>query len=165
MNKIFLIADTHFDHRNIITYCNRPWTNTEDMNRDMVARWNAAVEPTDKVYHLGDVALGKNGLAVARQLNGRKILIKGNHDYRDLKEYTTIFADIRAAHELGKLLLTHFPVDYGQHERYERNIHGHLHEKIITFPDGSPNPWYFSVSVERINYTPILFEDMVKQFT
>jgi len=162
MNKVFLIADTHFGHRNIITYCGRPFTDTDHMNEVIIRNWNSVVDADDKVYHLGDVAMGRPGLRVAARLNGRKILIKGNHDNCDLKEYTAIFDDVRASHELGRVILTHFPLHECQKARYTNNIHGHLHEKKVLMPNGQVDPWYISVSAELINYTPILFDELMK---
>ena len=67
----------------MIKYCDRPFAPVEDMNREMIARWNVAVRPEDTVYHLGDFALGKSSEwpAFLQQLNdAKKILILGNHD-------------------------------------------------------------------------------------
>lgn len=85
MAKTFFTSDTHFNHFNIIKYCSRPFSSTEDMNREMILRWNAVVAPEDIVYHLGDFAMGKASEwpKILHQLNGaRKILILGSHDRR-----------------------------------------------------------------------------------
>ena len=81
---IYFIADTHFNHENIIKYCNRPFKNTEEMNEYIIKKWNSVVKSEDIVYHLGDVGFGtidelKKLLA---KLNGTKILVMGNHDVR-----------------------------------------------------------------------------------
>ena len=52
---IYFIADTHFNHANIIKYCNRPFKNTDEMNKYIIRKWNSVVKETDTVYHLGDV--------------------------------------------------------------------------------------------------------------
>ena len=90
MPNIFLIADTHFAHQNMYTFTNYdgtrcvPWDTAEEGDEFMVDRWNAVVRPEDKVYHLGDVAMHKAGLATWR-LNGTKVLIRGNHDIYKLR--------------------------------------------------------------------------------
>jgi len=73
-------ADLHFWHRNIIEYCNRPWSSVEEMNEGLVERWNSVVEPSDTVWVLGDVALSPSKLDHVSRLKGVKKLVSGNHD-------------------------------------------------------------------------------------
>src|SRR3972149_2927673 len=97
MSNIFFTSDTHFNHANIIKYCGRPFGSVDEMNREMITRWNAVVDPEDTVYHLGDFALGKvsEWPAIFRQLNGsKKILIRGNH-YRSQRHMIELgFAEV-----------------------------------------------------------------------
>lgn len=146
--KVFVISDTHFGHNNIIKYANRPWETTEDMDNDMVDFWNHMVSPEDKVYHLGDVTLGKKNLEILNRLNGHKTLIAGNHDIYDTKTYLKYFDNVRACREYAGYILTHIPVHPNQKERYKGNIHGHMHEKTME------DPWYYSACVEQIGYAP-----------
>ena len=82
MGKIFYIADTHFGHKNILHYDNRPFFDTAEMEREMVSRWNAAVNWDDTVYILGDFSWSKerDWIPLLHKLNGCKVLIRGNHD-------------------------------------------------------------------------------------
>lgn len=162
MTKTFLISDTHFGHRNILKFLRadgsplRVFNNIEEHDEYLIHQWNSTVKPEDKVYHLGDIGF-KNftGLSeILNKLNGTKILIRGNHDNLKLSQYQQHFKDIRASHTLDKFILTHIPIHPQSVERWTANIHGHLHAN--TLPDNK----YLNVSVERLNYTPIDFEEI-----
>ena len=78
---IFFTADTHFDHANIIRLCNRPYESIEQMNEDMIGKWNRKVTNSDTVYILGDMFFrSKDPEAILGRLRGKKYLIIGNHD-------------------------------------------------------------------------------------
>lgn len=159
MAETFLISDTHFGHTNIIKYCDRPFANVDAMDEALIKNWNSVVGPQDKVYHLGDVTLSTKKMWIMDHLNGKKILIKGNHDIFPLKVYMPYFKDIRATHELGRYILSHVPVHDSQKYRFDGNIHGHTHEKNL------PDPWYYNISVEQTNYTPITLEQAIKRYS
>lgn len=154
--KTFVISDTHFGHNNIIKYANRPWETTAEMDEAMVEFWNETVRPEDKVYHLGDVTLGKKNLEIINKLNGHITLIAGNHDIYNTKEYLKYFDNVRACKEFNGYILTHIPVHPNQKARYKGNIHGHMHEKVLE------DPWYFSACVEQIGYKPININEVFK---
>ena len=56
---IFFTSDHHFYHSNIIKYCQRPFHSVEEMNEEMIRRWNSVVGVDDTVYYLGDFSLAK----------------------------------------------------------------------------------------------------------
>jgi calcineurin-like phosphoesterase family protein len=89
--KIFLISDTHFCHKNIIEYADRPFLSVEEMNEKIIENWNKAVKKNYKVIIAGDFALcGKEKMQeLVERLNGYKILILGNHDrsYNSMKSF------------------------------------------------------------------------------
>ena len=78
----YFTSDMHYGHANIIDYCNRPFESLDEMTNEMVNRWNEIVTEDDTVYVVGDVFLcpTSEGESIVKRLNGRKILIKGNHD-------------------------------------------------------------------------------------
>jgi len=81
MNTWFT-ADTHFGHKNIIKYTDRPYASTLEMDEALIANWNARVRPEDHVYHLGDFALNspEECRGILERLNGNIHLIRGNHE-------------------------------------------------------------------------------------
>lgn len=164
MSKTFLISDTHFGHTNVCKFTRddgsklRPWDDVYEMDEQLIDNWNSVVSPDDKVYHLGDVAIPRRGLHCLEKLNGRKVLIRGNHDIFKLTDYTKYFADVRGCHYLDQYILTHIPVHECNLSRYKGNIHGHLHYRSVLKTDQTPDPRYFCVCVEHTNYRPIDWE-------
>lgn len=134
------------------------------MDSALVQNWNSVVRPNDKVYHLGDVFINKKARFILDQLNGDKVLIKGNHDIFTLDVYTPYFRDIRAYHVLDKCILSHVPIHPQQLARFKGNIHGHLHEHVVKDSLGTPDPRYLTVCVEHINYTPVELSVALQHF-
>jgi calcineurin-like phosphoesterase family protein len=82
MGSTWFTSDLHLGHTNIITYCNRPFSNVDEMNEALIEAWNSVVYPSDQVFILGDLALGhvEDSLPLVSFLAGHKILVPGNHD-------------------------------------------------------------------------------------
>lgn len=181
MPSVFLTSDTHFGHQGICKFTNadgspvRPWDNPDDMDEEMVKRWNETVKPNDKVYHLGDLVINRKALAIMHRLNGDKVLIKGNHDIFKLDEYTQHFREIRAYHVMNGMILSHIPIHEASLGRFGTNVHGHLHSNRVMKANGFDkktgtvtygnqiDPRYYNVSVEQTDFRPILFEAVVKR--
>lgn len=154
--KIFVISDSHFGHANIIKYCNRPFKTTEEMDAIMIKNWNETVSNKDVVIHLGDFALGtkERCAEIVSKLNGKKILILGNHDnwseqfYRDCGFHTVSRFPILYD---GFYLMSHAPLVLSETTPYY-NCYGHVHndERYIE------NATSKCFSVERIGYRPYL---------
>lgn len=168
MSNTFIISDTHFGHDNIYNFkdvhgnpARYPFKSAAECDDCMVTAWNYVVKPTDKVYHLGDVAIKRKSLEILKKLNGRKVLIRGNHDIYDLSDYTPYFYDIRGSHKLENLILSHYPL----HESGLRfngwckgNVHGHVHLNSL------PDRRYFNACVEMTNYAPVPIEFIFKYY-
>lgn len=183
MPAVWLISDTHFSHEGVCKFMRtdgvtklRPWDNPEEMDDELVRRFNERVSVKDKCYFLGDIAINRRGLKVLDRLNCKNlVLIKGNHDIFKLEEYTQYFRDIRGYHVMNGLILSHIPVHSGQLARFGSNLHGHLHSNRVMKINGADtttgeiiygneiDPRYFNVSVEQIDFAPILFEDACKK--
>jgi calcineurin-like phosphoesterase family protein len=177
MPAVFLVSDTHFGHAGVCHFTHpddptvklRPWTDPAEMDEEMVRRWNDRVRPNDKVYHLGDVVINRKALKTLGRLNGDKVLIRGNHDiFRD-DEYRKYFRELRAYHVMNGMILSHIPIHPESLGRFGVNIHGHLHASRVKMEPvgkyGIPviDTRYHCVCVEQTDYTPILFEDVIKR--
>ena len=162
--KQFFIADTHFYHENIIRYCNRPFTGAKEMNDTLIRNWNSVVDQQDRVYVLGDFACHatkQDIIEVVEQLNGRKLMVMGNHDrcykaswwlkksgFEEVSRFPIIVEEF--------LILSHEPIFMSESMPYV-NVFGHVHNNDL-YRDISLHG--FCVSVERINYTPIELSDI-----
>lgn len=170
MTQTFLLADPHYGHAGVCRFTRadgvtklRPWSDPEEMNEELIRRHNSVVKPHDRVYMLGDIVINRRYLPILGRLNGRKVLIKGNHDIFKLKDYAEYFDDIRGSHKLDNFILSHIPIHPESLARWtEGNIHGHLHSNRVML-DGAIDPRYICVSVEHIDFTPIEFSDLKKR--
>ncbi len=117
--KRFVISDLHYDHKNTFAKFKkedgsplRPFTEVHEMKQHILDCWNSVVGVDDIVYVVGDVCMKPNyeTLSFMQWLNGKKILIKGNHDSGPLDHYTDFFHDIHGALEVNKYILTHIVV-------------------------------------------------------
>lgn len=165
---IWFHSDPHFCHGNIIKYCNRPFADVKEMNRVMVERYNAVVDPSDTVYHLGDFAFGdiEKAEKIFRQLHGRKILILGNHDQSATRMRKIGFTEIykQLTIEIGGRLveLSHYPylAPNSPNSRWNAKrlkyagrwlLHGHRHST----PDDCIRGNMIDVGVDAWNFTPV----------
>ena len=135
----YFTSDLHFGHRNIIDYAKRPFSSTHEMDEHYIRMWNNKVRSNkDIVYVLGDFSmLGREKTReILKRLNGRKILIIGNHDdqtprkhfedgWYDVYQYKYI--------ELGgyKVLLTHKPPEEWSFIRKVYNIFSKITKDIV----------------------------------
>jgi calcineurin-like phosphoesterase family protein len=177
MGHTFVTADPHFSHWGVCKFLRddgtklRPWDNPDEMDEALVTYWNETVRPKDTVYVLGDFCINRRGLQNAGKLNGRKILVKGNHDVFRLEEYSQYFQDVRACVVLQRAILTHIPVHPSQLDRFHHNVHGHMHSHRVMRdewwrsdkPDAvGVDPRYTCVSVEHTEFKPILLSTVLE---
>lgn len=140
---IFFTSDTHFNHRNILNFCpeSRAEANSiKEMNDLIIQRWNEVVTDEDVVYHLGDVAFSNPQLAptLLKQLKGKKILIKGNHDNpKFIRNISRFFDEVCEYKELRlddgtNIVLFHYPiVHWNRKDHGAYHLYGHVHGKEI----------------------------------
>lgn len=139
----YFIADLHFGHSNIISLCNRPYNSVEEMDEAFISAWNARVKKkADTVYIVGDLVWEKaDPLKYIQRLNGRKVLITGNHDKKWLakQDCSTYFEQIVPYLEIKSsnvdITLCHYPMLEWKNSRKLGSkklgylIHGHIHNR------------------------------------
>ena len=177
-SKIFFTSDTHFGHDNIIKFCDRPFKDIEEMDFKLIENWNKKVPQDGLVFHLGDFAWGGYEVwkKVRDQLNGDIILIKGNHDQKnmtataeqELFKHVTwqMFIQI----EGRKLWLNHYPFlcyagVYREPKKLIYQAYGHVHSGPGKKGQDIPRlvntyPMQYDVGVDNNNYEPISWEEL-----
>ena len=157
---IYFIADTHFSEENIMRYENRPFADVTEMDQKLLSRWNSIVKKDDEVYVLGDFGAEGKEKFILNRLNGKKFLIKGNHDVRSNQYYRDAgFEEIYDHPVIIKdfWILSHEPLYVNRNMPYA-NLFGHVHDSPII---KTYSKQHYCVSVERINYKPISFEEII----
>jgi calcineurin-like phosphoesterase family protein len=134
---IYFTADTHFNHSNVINLCGRPFDSIEQMNAVLIENWNSCVTGQDEIYILGDFIFRKNGEKaneIIRKLNGKKYLIRGNHDrFIDSSTFDRSGLEwIRDYHVLEynkqRFVLFHYPIyEWDGYFRDSIHLYGHIH--------------------------------------
>ena len=159
--RLFLIADTHFGSEQVRRFENRPFEDTQAMDKVMTERWNRVVSPEDTVWHLGDFGAEGCEAPILSQLNGNILFVKGNHDVFSNDYYRSV--GFREVYDYPVLLrefwlLSHEPLYVSENTPYA-NIFGHIHQNPMYTTCGAH---HFCVSAERIDYRPIPFEEVVR---
>lgn len=166
---IFFTADTHFHHTNIIKYCGRPFSSVEEMDSELIKRWNSVVTDNDTVYHLGDFVFSRNNsikdtLSIVNELQyDELILIKGNHDnskllghYRNhLGIHVHDYLELKGLHLLP-IVLSHYPF-----ESWNRSFHGSIHLHGHTHGTIPKKENRYDVGVDVWNYTPVTLQQIL----
>lgn len=150
MSKLYLIADMHFGHKNVCRFRTEFSTMDEHENYIM-KKWQSVITKNDTVYVLGDAAFTQEGLKKIATLNGRKILIAGNHDDLHASKYLQVFHNMKALMTKKDVWLSHAPI-HPEELRGKFNIHGHVHNNTIQ------DNRYMNVCCEVVGYTPIEFD-------
>jgi calcineurin-like phosphoesterase family protein len=161
--KVWLMSDVHAGHEKACTTFVRPdgsplrdFANAEEMNDYIKKQCIEKIGEDDRLYILGDLAINPKHLNFFDDIPGKVILTPGNHDEKKMQTYVDMFDDVRGyvinTHN-NKFIASHIPLHPDCIERFEHNIHGHLHYNVIN------DPRYLNVSMEQIQYSPISIED------
>lgn len=169
-DKLFFTSDTHLGHFNICKYCHRPFTSRSEMDQTLIKNWNAVVPEDGIVVHCGDFMLPhdndvKEYMRYMNKLNGRILLLRGNHDRIDLmtENEKLISVQDKAMIEVDsiKIYAEHYPCaafngDY--------HVYGHIHtlsDGVCYGMDaealGAMKKTTYDVGVDQNHYTPISY--------
>lgn len=183
MGRNLYIADWHYGHGNCIRFDNRPYNSVEEMNTDLIERWNLAVHPDDTCYILGDMfwIKGKDAIPVLELLNGNKVLVKGNHDRCNDGEFKSCFTKIDEYIEVEdngrRVVLCHYPIPcfknhyygwfhlYGHvHSGFEWNMMESVKREMVALYDTPCNMYNVGCMMPYIDYMPRTLDEIISGY-
>ncbi len=169
---IYYIADSHFGHSNIIHLCQRPFSDVEEMDETMIKNWNSRVRPEDTVYVVGDLffrCAPERVEEILLQLQGRKHLVKGNHDESwmpkvDLDAYFESVSFMTEVNDNDRIcVLCHYPLLSWRREIKSHMIYGHIHDNtnMDFWPLIAKRELMLNAGVEVNHYMPVTLEELI----
>lgn len=184
--KIFFTADLHFGHANVIKFDQRPFQTVEEMDSELISRWNAKVGKGDLVYVLGDFiwkSSSSEAHVLIKSLNGQIILIKGNHDrflhnasaknaLAGIKDFDDICVTLNDGSKRRCILSHYFMPFYIGHRYGAIHLHGHSHtteeskderEIIERLKEKGYNPKIYNVGCMYWDYEPVTLDEIISK--
>ena len=168
---IWLTSDLHLGHEAAIRLSGRPFSNVEEMNRCLVGNYNQLVTGRDTVYILGDLTYRikeKEANELVSKLNGKKILIRGNHDRVNYD--ATLFTEIcdlkKLRYQHCKFILMHYLLaEWEGKEHYSIHLHGHIHSKGRYNQENIRRGIrQYDVGVDANYFEPVNLDELVRLF-
>ena len=185
MSKNFYISDLYFGHWNIIRYDNRPFKSIEEMDNALIENWNKVVSNKDMVYILGDISWHDENKTVEifKQLNGIKVLIRGNHDnikggselakcFTSTQDYAELYLDKK-----NKVIMSHYPILFWNGQfRNSIHLYGHVHnshqwnmceswaEEMRQLQDIPGQMYNVGCMMPWMNYTPRTLDEIIEGY-
>jgi len=180
----FLTCISHFGHKNILSYDNRPFLNVEEHDEELIRRWNEAVDCDDDVWILGDISWhgAQKTIEIFNRLNGVKHLCVGNHDAKLLRneDVRKLFVEIVPYKEIQLnantgIVLCHYPIPcynnhyygwyhlYGHvHISWEWNMMEHLQREMRDLYGKQSNMYNVGCMIPYMDYTPKTLEQIIE---
>ena len=169
---MWFTSDLHLSHTNVISMNNRPFASSQQMDEEIIKRWNKKIAPNDTVYVLGDVCWGWNSKRIHdtfSKMNGIKYLIIGNHDKLGPHQLSNVWAEItpykRITIDNYRVILSHYPIaewDCAWHGSI--HLYGHTHGmfNLSDFTKLMPhkNTNCLDIGVDTNNYYPYSWDDI-----
>lgn len=187
--NIFFSSDQHFGHRNVVKFCNRPYTDEKEMGKALIENWNSTVSPDDIVVTMGDFFWFNDSQSIKKvvnQLNGTIYMVLGNHDKKEsfrrcdhekliiVDGITHIFLRCentdRWYEKTFEIVCSHYPLmTWAHRDRGAINLFGHIHSgwlRSVDDYDQNLPLWtgqQLDVGVDNQNFKPVSFEDVIYQ--
>lgn len=176
MSQVRFIGCLHLGHNAIAKM--RGFENSDEHDDYLIKQWNKVVHKRDTIYILGDITMeNSKHYYKLDQLNGRKIVVLGNHDrYQDVKELLNYVDGVAGMVDYKGCALTHSPIHVNEIGSYKYNIHAHIHNNELHefhasdsyndkgFQIKPTKHKYICVDAHNIGYVPMTLEEINKYF-
>lgn len=163
---IYLTSDTHFGHDRQFIWGPRGFKSCKEADETIIKNWNSIVTNNDTVIHAGDFGLGKDIEYIKKvisRLNGKIILVIGNHDtpakiklYQELSKFVEVVWAKQIEYEGRKFYISHYPTltaDLNSNpEHCVFNLFGHTHSKEVFY---GGRPYMYNVAVDAHDCKPV----------
>jgi calcineurin-like phosphoesterase family protein len=154
--SVYFTSDHHFGHAGARSFYRRPFASVDEMDQQMIDRWNSVIGVRDEVWHLGDFAVRQSPERVAsllRLLHGQKHLIVGNNDdaaVTGCADWASVQSYAEKTIDGTSLVLCHYPFrTWRNRGQGSVNLHGHSHGQL------KPLPRQFDVGVDVWDFQPV----------
>lgn len=169
MSNVRFIGCLHLGHEWMAKY--RGFNCSEEHDNFLITSWNKVINKKDLTFILGDVTMEKTKYyPLLDQLNGRKIVVLGNHDLcKDIPELLNHVESVAGMIDYKGFCLTHAPIHPNEIIYYRGNIHAHIHQGRLseTVVKGRDNvslektlEKYINVDAKEINFIPKTIEEL-----
>ena len=159
---IYFSSDHHFGHPAARSLYRRPFCSVSEMDRHMIAIWNAVIKGEDEVWHLGDFAVRQSRGRIDDLLgvmHGRKHLLVGNNDDEKVTNaagWCSVLPYAELSIEGRNVVLCHYPFrTWRNKDKGWINLHGHSHGRL------KPLPRQFDVGVDARDFRPVTLADLI----
>lgn len=180
----FYTSDSHWGHVRICELANRPFASVEEMGKRLILNWNSVVKPDDVVYHLGDFCFHPRAAipAIRKQLNGKIVLVWGNHDnVKKQPEFYKTFDDVVGSDMVQdwhifdydhkgevwthtaeySLFLHHEPIPSSEWSSFaDLMLCGHVHQSWAVAPSDSR---ILNVGVDVCDFRPMTLTEILNR--
>lgn len=168
---IYYIGDMHLGHANVIKHDNRPFNNIDEMTEFMIKNYNKIITDKDAVYIVGDITLKGivNATELIKRLKGRKHLVIGNHDKKNVKnkEFRDLFIECKDYYDIvdngRRVIICHYPmIEWDGYFRGSYHVYAHIHNNLN-------NAGKQMIKLEKAlnsgcminNYVPVTLDQMI----
>ena len=173
MIDVGFISDLHLGHE--WPAKERGFNTIDEYHEELVLRWNSVCGKRSLIYINGDISMeSKKYYHILGRLNGRKVVIGGNHDLKqDTEELLKYVESIIGCLTYKGYIVTHIPIHPDEFYRFKGNIHGHTHGKMVIKRTYKPldmkciesiDKRYLNVSWDVLNGIPISFKDLLEKY-